>query len=493
MWRRVGVEMSDARIFISHAGKDRTWAEWVAWQLKSEGYDVELDTWDWAAGENFVERMGLAIENASCVVALLSEAYFESGRFTAHEWTAVFAGGAGPAPSLVPLRIEDMTPPLLLRPLISADLFGLTERRAREVLVTAVAGTGRPDRPPPFPDLRAVAAPPLPGALPDVWNVPPRNAAFTGRDAMVGTLRTELSAGGRVVVQALHGMGGVGKTTLAIEYAHRFAADYDIVWWADSEKVELIGEQVAQLGVATGWLTPGTVTGTAVTEVHRRLRGLSRWLVIFDNVEKPDDVRLWLPQGPGHVMITSRNPAWGQLAAPVPVDVFARVEWLALNQAIYGSTRLLSVMAIDPGGLEKVPARFFVHLGLGALVLFAPRRVRPGLARRLALGGLFEHPAQVEVIKAAARGWRSRRPAARRLDDDELRAIRVPLQLLLAEQSTLISGVLAEQRVKAVRPETHIEVVPGAGHGLTLDQPDLVNERVLAFAAAAEAESPTAG
>lgn len=178
---------------------------------------------------------------------------------------------------------------------------------------------------------------------------------------------------------------------------------------------------------------------------------------------------------------------------PIHLVGFSYGGWLALNQAIYGSARLLSVTAIDPGGLAKVPARFFVHLGLGALVLFTPRRVRPWLARRLALGRLFEHPAQVEVIKAAARGWRSRRPAARRLEDDELRSIRVPLQLLLAEQSTLISGVLAEHRVKTVRPETRIEVVPGAGHGLTLDQPDLVNERVLTFAAAAEAESPSRG
>jgi hypothetical protein len=68
-----------------------------------------------------------------------------------------------------------------------------------------------------------------------VWNVPPRNAAFTGRDRMIVTLRDGLLGGHRVLVQALHGMGEVGKTQLATEYAHRFAGEYELVWWIASE------------------------------------------------------------------------------------------------------------------------------------------------------------------------------------------------------------------------------------------------------------------
>jgi ATP/maltotriose-dependent transcriptional regulator MalT len=77
--------------------------------------------------------------------------------------------------------------------------------------------------------------PRLPGVLPAVWNVPARSAAFTGRDDLLVALRRRLDAAGPVVVRALHGLGGVGKTTLVIEYAHRFAADYELVWWVDAE------------------------------------------------------------------------------------------------------------------------------------------------------------------------------------------------------------------------------------------------------------------
>ena len=50
--------------FVSHAGRDRAWAEWVAWQLADAGYAVELDVWDWAAGKNFMTAMSDALDRA---------------------------------------------------------------------------------------------------------------------------------------------------------------------------------------------------------------------------------------------------------------------------------------------------------------------------------------------------------------------------------------------------------------------------------------------
>jgi hypothetical protein len=76
--------------------------------------------------------------------------------------------------------------------------------------------------------------PQLPGVLPAVWNVGPRNPGFVGRDATLARLRERLRAGGMAVVQALYGVGGVGKTQVAIEYAHRYAGAYDLVWWGGS-------------------------------------------------------------------------------------------------------------------------------------------------------------------------------------------------------------------------------------------------------------------
>src|SRR4051812_9494367 len=86
------------------------------------------------------------------------------------------------------------------------------------------------------------------GILPAVWNVEPRNPRFPGREPRVTREPARTRAGGATVGQALPGMGGVGKTQLAIEYAYRHADDYDVVWWISAERVGLIGQQYAGLG-----------------------------------------------------------------------------------------------------------------------------------------------------------------------------------------------------------------------------------------------------
>ena len=166
--------------------------------------------------------------------------------------------------------------------------------------------------------------------LPGVWNVGPRNPGFVGRDATLVHLWERLGSGGTAVVQALHGMGGVGKTQLAIEYAYRYAGAYDVVWWVSAEETGLIGEQYAALAAELGLTAPHADTASAVRTLRAYLRSHSRWLLVLDNAESPGDLRAWLPAGPGHTLITSRNPAWGELSTRVEVDVLSRLESVKL-------------------------------------------------------------------------------------------------------------------------------------------------------------------
>jgi hypothetical protein len=164
-----------------------------------------------------------------------------------------------------------------------------------------------------------------------VWgDVPARNPGFTGREDLLAVVRAALVSGGRAAVQALHGWGGVGKTQLAVEYAHRFAADYDMVWWIIAERAGLIGEQVAALGAALGCTEPGAPVEGVRVAVLSDLRERERWLLVFDNAENPADIAGWLPSGAGHVLITSRARGWAEVAVPVEVDVLARAESVAL-------------------------------------------------------------------------------------------------------------------------------------------------------------------
>ena len=171
-----------------------------------------------------------------------------------------------------------------------------------------------------------------PGSVPRVWNIPARNPGFTGRDGLLAAVRERLLAGDRAVVQALQGMGGVGKTQLAIEYAHRFAGAYDLAWWVNAEQAGLIGDQFAALGAALGCVQPGAGIEAVRAAVLAELRQRGRWLLVFDNAENPADMRPWLPGGGGHVLITSRERGWAEIAAPVEVDVLARAESVAILQ-----------------------------------------------------------------------------------------------------------------------------------------------------------------
>jgi tetratricopeptide (TPR) repeat protein len=328
--------------FISHAGSDRAWAEWVAWQLAEAGYAVELDVWDWVPGRNFVTAMSGALDRCDRVVALFSAAYFDGYRHTTEEWSAAVLHVPGVAEGrLVPVRVEDVRlgeMPSVLRPLIFCDLFGVDADQARRVLLDAVKGSGRPDGAPVFPGrpapggLRRLrgSGPRLPGSVPRVWNVPARNPGFTGRGQLLVQIREALTSGDKAVVQAFHGMGGVGKTQLAAEYAHRFAGAYELAWWIDAEQTGLIGDQFAALGAALECVEAGAGTQMVRSAVLSELRDRGEWLLIFDNAQNPGDVAGWLPGGGGHVLITSRERGWAELAAPVEVDVLTRDESVAI-------------------------------------------------------------------------------------------------------------------------------------------------------------------
>jgi tetratricopeptide (TPR) repeat protein len=182
-------------------------------------------------------------------------------------------------------------------------------------------------RSPPSPLLERL---PRTGRGPLLSNLPARNPNFTGRADLLDRLHHQLHPGQPTAVihaqaQALHGLGGIGKTQLALEYAHRHASDYGLVWWVTAEQPAAIPGQLVALARRLD-LPEQAEQAETVHALWDALRGRGRWLLIFDNVEYPSDLRPWWPPDAGRVLVTSRNPTWAGLATTVALEVLPRAE-----------------------------------------------------------------------------------------------------------------------------------------------------------------------
>ncbi|NGY65940.1 TIR domain-containing protein [Lentzea sp. NEAU-D13] len=167
---------------------------------------------------------------------------------------------------------------------------------------------------------------------PQVWGaVPLRNPDFVGRKQLLDQLRQRLLEPGATATlpEALHGMGGVGKTQMVVEYIYQHASEYDVVWWISAEQPAQITSSLVELAKRLG-VPESTSADTAIPAVLEALRRgeppHSRWILVFDNADRTETVRPFIPAGNGHVVITSRDSTWAGVARAVEVDLFSRAE-----------------------------------------------------------------------------------------------------------------------------------------------------------------------
>src|SRR5262249_46895448 len=216
--------------------------------LSEKGYKVLVQDYDIPLGASFVEAMHEAVINSRDLIILFTEDYLRSP-YTRKGFTSFEAERVKTAEErhIIVLRCEDVALRGLLADNVYQTLAGIEDPEERKRRIIAAA------------ERQSQAAPPPPRPF---IGVPPRIASFTGRVGELGRvdailMRDKPSATTQATVGrvALHGMGGVGKTALGIEYAHRFRGLYAGVCWCPAETPIGLLSALAGLAVTLGTAT----------------------------------------------------------------------------------------------------------------------------------------------------------------------------------------------------------------------------------------------
>jgi hypothetical protein len=298
---------------------------------------------------------------------------------------------------------------------------------------------------------------------PDVASLPvrlaPRPVFLVGREPLLAELDARLAggpgqSGPRLV--ALYGIGGAGKTSVAVEYAHRHLAEVEVCWQFAAEDPAVLA---AEFGVLAAQLGAREVVDPRdpVASVHGVLaRAQAGWLVVFDNaLDRASLERFMPPAGPGRVLVTTQNQHWppGQ-ALEVPVLDIEVAEGFLVSRTDDADWAAAGELATELGGLPLALEQAAAYMQATGTTLAAYLPLfRARQADLLARGEATGHPADVGATLglALSRLAAEAPPAAGLVRLLAFLAPEpVPLALLLADEQA--AGLLGPEVAAAVGP-----------------------------------------
>ncbi len=362
--------------FISRAGADKAFAVWLGQVLAANGKSYILQD-EHFGHQDFIAAMDRALKSGAHTIALYSQAYLNSEYCLKEAATVLHGDPFNKHELLIPLRIETCAPDGVLKNLSFTDL--LPERRqadatALALKILAAVGVEEPrlDNIPAPPDGALFKQTPITPAkfrlktdhlAPRAQLIAEVANAFRSPSPVPGALRAAI-ANTPYVMQAVAGMGGVGKTILALDYARQHAGDYQGVWWVEAETRQQLMKDLAALGArlepAVGALALNDLEGAARRTLDIVEKGdfAKPWLIVYDNVEKPGDIEDMTPTANAHVLITTRWSDWHGLAGKIDAGLFTSEEAIdflcgrAGSSDRQGASRLAEALGYLPLALD---------------------------------------------------------------------------------------------------------------------------------------------
>jgi len=316
-------------VFLSHSRDQKDWTRDLARRLRDEGFEVWFDEWCLRGGENWIVGLRRGVNESRHVVFVVSPEWMEAVWPLFEVYLSIFRDPGADDRKLIPIIHTRCHLPEEIGGFRHCPDFSETHGNPLlyEFKLAQLMAALEPSREGPTDFELWVAQ--YEGeqweVIPPVRPLPPKsmmplrpNPHFVGREDELRQLERHLRAGSTTAigqVAAATGLGGIGKTQLAVEYVHRYGPRYrGGVCWLDMENEEVIPSQVARCGGPEGMDLPGFETlplEEQVARVKKEWEKAVPRLLIFDNVDSADLVNEWRPVSGGcRVLITSRRTRW---------------------------------------------------------------------------------------------------------------------------------------------------------------------------------------
>src|SRR6202453_1224374 len=306
-----------AEIFVSYTHSDREWAHWIGAELKALGHTPHIHEWEIEGGGEIYGWMEQRHDAADHVLCVVSDEYLRAPYSTLERNAALWQATKQRPNFVLFVVVKPCKLPNLVDHLKRCELFGLPEEARRARFRDYIS---HPEPP--------AGGLPVPSQVFAVSNIPIRVPEhFLGRDDALAAVDAALKRyEGRVAITALHGLRGVGKTTLAAAYADRHRTEYRATWWIRAQTESTMRADLAALGVRLGWVAADEKEEPALTAVRERLRHEGEGLLlIYDNAIDAAALKPHLPPGgAARVLVTSNAHAWRGVAAPVEIRLWPK-------------------------------------------------------------------------------------------------------------------------------------------------------------------------
>lgn len=191
-----------------------------------------------------------------------------------------------------------------------------------------------------------------------VWNLPRQDHKFIGRQKLLNELQKKLhpkydragSAKLFSVVSVCAGLGGVGKTQLALQYIHNTKRAYALKAWFQAENIDQLKQQYVDFALWLGYIDGEPSFAKAQLYIKEWLAQHTGWLLVYDNVNSYNDIKEFLPSDGGSVILTSRQQKWPNTFTKVDVDVMSEDEAMQLIKSLLQR----KITVVNQDGLEEL-------------------------------------------------------------------------------------------------------------------------------------------